>query len=262
MKLNVLLAKVETSTPVLRKLISDYKVFFDKKQGEFQGIRKTYSPREGMKDEPSEREFVRVVTTVAEKLDYLEQTAEEHINNVMAVEATNASGRARVELKVGDVSFGMLSSLELMKLKSILEKEGLEPMYATMPVRSDSIIWEPTTDETYTDRDIYETEKTSGIRRSIVKTSYILEDPNIKNMTDSSRYQPVTATRDVPIELGDYTLQKFSGETTHRYRAGVLARRSKLIEAINAALKEANDVEKVNSEFTAKALFDYLHAAK
>jgi hypothetical protein len=259
LKLNTLLAKVESSTPVFRKLITDYKTFFEKKQGEFQGVRKTYTAKDGMKDEPSERQFVRVITTVDEKLQYLEKTATDHLNNVMAIEATNASGVAKVELIVEDISFGKLSSLELMKLKSIIEKEGLEPMYAALPVRSDSVIWNFTTDEMYIDRVIFETQKQSGVKRSIEKEEYILEDPNLKNMTDISRYTPVKSVRNIPIDLGDYTLQHFSGEETHRYRAGILARRSKLLEAINAALKEANDVQIVKSEFEASKLFAYLH---
>lgn len=258
-KLNKLLALVESSTPVFRKLIAEYKSFFEKKQGEFKGIRKTYAPREGTKDEPSMHQFTRVVTTVPEKLRYLEKIGAEHIDQVMSVEATNAAG-AKVELKVGDFSFGLMSALELMKLRSILEKEGLNDMYAVMPVRSDAEIWDPTTDLMYTGRDVWETPLQKGESKTIEKEEYILEDPNLKNMTDTSRYTPVKSVRSTIVTLGDYTLQSFSGETTHTYRAGVLAKRSALIKAIEGALKEANDVAVVKSEFTGARLFEYLHA--
>jgi hypothetical protein len=260
MKLNVLLAKVESSTPIFRKLIAEYKKFFEKEQGQFQGIRKTYDSKDGMVDIPGERQFTKIVTTVKEKLDYLETTAADHLNNIMSVEATNASGVARVSLTVDGTNFGVLSTLELMKLKSIIEKEGLEAMYSVMPVRSDSEIWTPTNEEMYADREVFEGTKMEGTRKSNMKTEYILEDPNLKNMTDTSRYTPVKSVKDNIIDLGDYSLQKFSGETTHRFRANVLAKRSKLLEAINAALKEANDVATVQSEFTAQKLFNYLHA--
>lgn len=259
-KLNKLLALIESSTPVFRKLIQEYKAFFSGKQGEFQGIRKEYFPKDGTADLPSERQFKKVVTTVREKLDYLEENSINHLDNVMNMEATNASGTAKAELKVGNVSFGVLSSLELMKLKSILEKEGLEAMYSVMPVRSDAEIWTPTTDEMYAGRDIYETARLTGVKKSLMKTEYILEDPNLKNMTDTSRYSPVKSVKDTVVDLGDYTLQGFSGETTHRHRANVLSRRSALLEAINGALKEANDAVVVESEFSAQQLFDYLHA--
>lgn len=262
-KLNKILGVVESSTSVFRKLIADYKTFFEKKQGEFQGTKKTYTPREGTKDEPSMRQNKLVVTTVKEKLEYLEDNAINHIDNVLNIEATNASGTAKAELKVPygniEISFGNLSTLELMKLKSILEKEGLEAMYACIPVRSDSEIWNLTTNEMYQDREIYETPLVSGVNKSMDKEEYILEDLNLKHMTDTSRYTPVKSVRNKILELGDYTLQHFSGEATHRYRAGVLARRSELLKAISGAIKEANDVPVVESEFSAQRLFNYLH---
>lgn len=267
LKLNKLLALVEASTPMFRKLIAEYKGFFEKKQGDFQGVRKEYFPKDGMADLPSERQFKRVVTTVAEKLQYFEDNSVEHLNNIMNVEATNASGGARVELKVGEFSFGSLSTLELMKLKSILEKEGLEPMYAVMPVRSDAEIWEPAEDELYVGRDIYETARLSGTKKTVAKAEYILEDPNVIKMIerggiDVSRYTPVKSVKDTVVDLGDYTLQHFSGETTQRYRASVLARRSELKRAIDGALKEANDVAVVRSGFDAKQFFVYLHGVE
>lgn len=259
LKLNTLLAKVEHSTSVFKKLISEHTQFFSKKQGEFKGVKKTYVPREGMIDVPSERQFSAVVTTVAEKLDYLEQNSTEHLKNVMNIEATNASGNAKAELKVGEVSFGTYSTLELMKLKSILEKEGLEAMYTAMPTRSDAEIWNPTTDDLYKDRDIYENKKQEGIARTTEKTEYILEDPNIRHLTNPSNYTPKTSIRTIPIEIGEYTLQHFSGETTHRKRAGMLKRRSDLVEAITVAIKEANDAQVVESQFDPMKFFSYLH---
>lgn len=195
LKLNKLLALVESSTPMFRKLIAEYKSFFEKKQGEFQGIRKTYTPREGVKDEPSMRQFKQVVTTVKEKLDYLEENSINHINGLMNIEATNASGVAKAELKVPgpngiEVSFGRLSTLELMKLKSILEKEGLESMYASIPVKSDSELWYACTDPMYAGRDISMSPMSSGVNRTIEKEEYILMDPNLKNMADTSKYTP------------------------------------------------------------------------
>lgn len=258
MKLNTLLGVTEHSTSVFRKLIKEYTHFFDKKQGEFKGIRKTYTPREGTRDEPGERQFIAVVTTVDEKLDYLVDNSVKHLENVMNIEATNASG-AKVELKLGDISFGMLSTLELMRLKSILEKEGLEEMYSNMPVRSDAEVWTSSIDELYADREIYETRKIDGVKKSLLKQEYIMEDPNLKNMSDHSRYTPVKSSKDIVIDLGDYTLQYFSGETTHRKRAAILKRRSDMVEAITAAIKEANDKEVVKSELDPKKLFTYLH---
>lgn len=264
LKMNTLLAKAEHSVSVFKKLISEYTQFFKNKQGEFQGVRKTYDPRPNTEDEPSRRAMVRVVTTVDEKLKWLEATSAEAINQMFSIEATNASGNCKAELKVGNISFGLLSSNELMRLKSLLSSEGIEQMYANLPVRDDSKDWTLTTDSSYQninrDRQVWETEKISGVAKSIVKREYILEDTNVRNNeVAAARYVPQKGVRDEILEKGDYTSQHFSGEATHEFRAEILRRRSQLLEAVIEALKVANEGESVESQMTAGKLFGFLH---
>lgn len=259
MKLNVLLAKTDHSESQFKKLFSDTVAFFKGKQGEFRGIKKTYAPRPETIDLPTERAFIAVVTTVGEKLDYIEETAEEHIDNLFSVEATNASGQATADLIVDGTNWGTLSSLELLRLKSLLEKGGMEDLYANIPVRSDSDIWNVSDDPAYVDRDVYEGPQQSGTKKSITKESYILPDPNVQYLKDTSKYVPVQGVKDTIMELGDYTIQHFSGEYSHRDRAGILGRRSKLLSGVIEALKKANEAESVPSAVTADRLFSYLH---
>lgn len=259
MKQNVLLAKVEHLAPRYRKMITDFTQFFKNKQTDFKGIRKTYSPKEGTIDEPSKRGNVLVVTTVEEKFKWFEEEAAEYIDHLFAVEATNASGTVRAELKVGDVSFGTFSTLELLRLKSLLEAGGLEDMYANIPVRADSETWEPTKEEMYKDRQVYEAPLSKGISKSIVKESYIMTDPNIEKVGGAAKYQPIIGTKDTIVDLGEYTVQHFSGEGTHRERAEILKRRSQLLNSVIETLKIANDQEHVTSAMTSKKLFGFLH---
>lgn len=259
LKMNTLLGKVDHGIGVFKTMTQEYKTFFDKSQGAFKGIRKTYVPREGFADDPSMRQFSKVITTVKEKFDWYEEKAGEFINNTLAIDRTNGQGAMSVDLVVDGQKIATMNVLELMKLKSIITKMGMAEMYSQLPVRSDAEIWAQTDDEMYQGREIFETELSKGIKRSETKTDYILEDPNLKNMTDTSRYNPQRAIKSTIIEVGNYTVQNFSGETTQRYKAGILDRRSKLLEAIEAAIKEANDTIVQYSNMTAQKLFDYLH---
>lgn len=259
MKMNKLLALVDHGASLFKTMTQEYKTFFDKGQSAFKGVRKTYTPREGFADDNSMRQFSKVTTTVEEKLEWYENKAADYINNTLAVDATNSLGANKVELRVDGVLIAKMTVLELMKLKSILTKSGMTEMYSELPVRSDAEIWSLTQDELYVGREVYETELNRGIKRSETKTDYILEDPNLKNMTDTSRYSPQRATKSTIIEVGDYTVQSFSGEATQRYKASILSRRSRLLEAIEGAIKDANDTVTIESEMTAKKLFDYLH---
>lgn len=260
--LPTLLAKVETTATRYRAAIQDYIKFFKDSQGSFRGIKKTYTPRPDTIDEPSERQNKIVVTTVKEKLDWLVENNHEYLQDILNIEATNATGNAKAELLVGNISFGKLSSLELLRLKGFLESSDFEKMYSNLPVRSDSEIWSKSENDMYTNRDIYETPLQSGVKKSTEKISYILEDPNLNNLKNSEAYKPQVAVKTIPIELGDYTIQNFSGEISHRERAEILKRRSELLTAVVVALKEANNIEITKSEFNSKKLFEYLHTGK
>lgn len=257
-KLNVLVALVEAGKKVLTQAKNDYIAFFDKKQGEFKGIRKTYEPKAGFADDPSRRGFERVVTTVKEKMDYYELTYGPHINEMFNLEASNSAGVAKVTLVVDGKDFGTLSTLELLRFKEFLEKD-LIPMYQRLPVRSDKELWTLTSDAEFAGRGIFEKPKLVGIQRTSTKDSKILEDPNLKNLVDKGQYQPQVVEISRIEEIGEYTVQEFSGEISHADRANLLKKASKLLVAIQVAIKEANDVESKQSELTAEKIFEFLH---
>lgn len=263
MKLNVLLAKTEHAAASFKAIVKEYTGFFKGHQGAFQGIKKTYTPKEGTADIPDMRGEKRIQTTVNEKLDFFKLTQSAYIDNLFSFEATNASGVAKAELIVEGRSFGKLTSLELMRLKTLLQSSELETMYAAIPVRSDAEIWSESDEEHYKERKgIFATPLQSGKKNSIMKENYILPDPNVQYLKDTSKYQPVVGTKDTLLELGEYTLQNFSGEYSQFQRAEILRRRSVLLNAVIAALKEANDVEVVSSEVTSEKLFGYLHTGE
>ena len=259
MKLNVLLAKVEQIASSYAMMLKNYFVFFKNEQGQFVGVHKTHVPREGYFEDASKVANVQVVTTVGEKFDWFEEQAKPYIKGLLDIDNTNASSGVRVELKVGDVSFGMLSAAELMRLKAILSNPDLERMYAVIPVRSDRELWKPTTAEQYVGREIFETEISRGVTKTTEKTTYILDDPNIGRLKDQSGYKPVTTIRDKMVETGDYTSQNFSGEWTQRQKAELLKRRSQLLTAVVEALKVVNDTPVIESSFDVDIFFRYMH---
>lgn len=259
LKLNVLLAKSKHSTKTFAAMLGNYTTFFKDKQGAFRGETKTYTANPDTVDIPAKRGNVSVQTTVGEKLRYfIENAGALNVSNLLNIEATNASGTATARLVVGDTDFGELSSLELMRLKGIVEQ--LKPMYENLPVYSDAEQWDPTDAEQYKDRKgILQGPELKGTERTTVKTPYILEDPNVEKLKDTSKYMPVQASRDTVQELGNWTFQKFTGEISQRQKAAILAHRSQLEEAITSALEQCNAVDVVTSNFDANQLFSFLH---
>lgn len=261
MKLNVLLAVTDSLRGKYKRMVEDFTKFFKGSQGAFLGEKSTYVPKEGMVDDPSKRRYSKVVTTVDEKLDWFLNESKEFIDSLFSVEKTNALGLASAELVVDGKSWGIFSSLELLRLKSLLESGDMgsfENMISEIPVRADSVIWNKTTAEEYQGREIFETPLVSGSTKTTVKEEYILEDPNLVRLGSQVSYSPKTSVRTTVVDTGDYTNQNFSGQWSHRQRAGVLKRRGDLLTAIIAALKECNNCEVVKSDLTANKIFDYL----
>lgn len=261
-KLNTLLAKTDHLASSFKKGISEYIIFFKNNQSSFKGEKRTYTPKDGTIDIPSKRSNVVITTTVDEKLQYLVESSKDYINALFSQEKTNASGVAKATLIVDEINFGEYTSLELLRLKNILENGDFENLYKTIPVRSDSEIWNESKNEMYVSRKgIFETEQVKGVEKSTTKEQYILPDPNVTK-DNGAKYTPQVASKDTIIELGDYTHQRFTGEYTHRQRAEILQRRTKLLTAVVEALKVSNDVEALESDLTANKLFGYLHNGK
>lgn len=254
------LAKTESLQGSFKKLLVDTGKFFDKSQGAFKGVKKTYTAMADTIDQPNYRGNTRVITTVDEKLSYVIETASEYLNAVFDLEKTNSTGVAKAMLIVDDVEFGELSSLELLRLRGILESQELLNMYSNIPVREETKVWNKSDNAEYADRNIWEDDILKGQATTTEKEAYILVDPNTD--AGSPNYKAQVAQKETKKILGEYTAQNFSGEFTHTERAHILGRISKLKTAVNIALKEANDCELSKSNMTGTKIFNYLHSGK
>ena len=255
-KLNIALAKTDALSHSFLNMLNDFTRFFHKSQGAFIGEKRTYQPKPDTIDEPNKRGNVLVQTTVNEKLDWFINNAADYIKSLFDQEKTNSSGNATAELVVGGKSWGIFTSLELLRLKSIVSNATLTQMLSFIPVRSDSEEWDPTDDDMYGDRKIMETPLVKGVNITTTKEDYILKDPNVSK--DSPNYNAVVAQRTTTMELGDYTYQRFSGQWSQRERANTLARKNELLVAVIAALKVCNEAEIVESTLTANQIFGYI----
>lgn len=257
-KLKLVLALTQDAASRFQALLTDYSKFFNKDQGAFLGMKNTYQAKDEAVDDPSKRGYTRVITTVPEKLDYFIKSTKDYIQNVLTKERTNGLGFAKAELIVDGESWGEFTSNELLCLKSIVEKTDLSQMIKSIPVRTETDLWSPTTAAEYAGRRIFEKPLVTQNVKTLFKESYILEDKNLDKLKAGQDYKPQIATKDTPIELGTQTRQEFSGQWTHTERAETLDRLTKLKGAITTALEIANDVEVEESKLTSEKLFGYI----
>jgi len=254
-KLSVALALRERSEKEFKNMVDDMFTKFKTKQTLFKGERKTYIAKEGYLDEPSKRNFVNVASTVSEQLEWMNNNSKNYLNTVFNIEKTNASGTVKGSLVVEGTKVGEYSSLELLRLKSILEGK-LRDLYKEIPVRSEQAIWTLAEEEAFRAKGIFSTALETGDAKTTIKEQYILPDPH----PDKNR-QPMVADKSTQVLIGTYTTQQFSGEFSMYQRAELLVRYEKMLQATITALEEANNAEIISSDLGDK-VFNYLHAGK
>lgn len=260
MKTNVLLAKNKHDKESFLAMLRDYTLFFKNKQGAFRGEKNTYEGVNGYDTLATRNNQTKVQTTVQEKLDWFEDRYIPYLKDVFRIEATNSGNDVkRVPLIVNGISFGELSAVELMRLKSIITSKELDTMYGSIPVRSDSKIYEDCTDPEYDGRDVAQTPVLKSEERTTEKEEVILKDPNLTPDHLPSNYNAKTTIKNRTVTMALTTHQEFTGEWTQRKRAELLRRKSAIIGAIEVALKEVNDVDFKESNLNVDTLVNFIH---
>jgi len=254
-KLSVLLGLREKVESTFKNMSDDMFEKFKNKGGLFRGQRKTFVAFDGFIDDETKKGYTAVASTVAEQLEWFKTHSADFFRTVLSIERTNAYGAVKANLIVDGEDWGEYSSLELLRLKSILDS-ALRKIIGQLPVRNEAVRWFPTTEDFYTGRSILETELLQGRTKTSVKESYIITDPHYTPDAKTSR-PPQVADKTTQVETGKYTVQDFSGETSIRERAEMLVKLDTVYKAVVEALENANDAEVIESDLGDK-LLNYL----
>lgn len=248
-KLSVALGLREKTEKDNQNMLTDMQEKFKKNQGLFIGFRNTFVPLEGHPDMPENRKSQKVASTVKEQLDWLKVHSKDYLDTVLSIEKTNAQN-VTGELVVRGESWGRYTTLELLRLKGVLDSK-LRAVIQILPVRSESILWSKSTDPMYEGRDIYEDRLDEGFNKTTIKRIEIVNDPHIK---DSPGRAPITQPIDTPVNVGKYTKQNFTGAITLEERAKMEVAYNDLYKGVIAALEEANNTQLVESDLGDKVL--------
>lgn len=241
--LSVALGLRDRLSKTMSNMFSDMIQKFTNKQAMFRGQRRTYVPEDGFADDPSKRGYTHVESTMEEQLKWFKEHSREYFKNTLSIEKTNSTGIV-VELQVGDEVWGKYSTLELLRLKSILDGQ-MKHFISEMPTRKESQIWTRTSDPNYAGRNVFETELLQGYSKTTLKRTEIVSDPHIK---DSPTRPPVTQQIETQVNIGKYTTQDFSGEMSIREKADILVKMEKVYQGVVRALEKANGAKVEESD--------------
>ena len=155
-KLNVLLAKTDQLSAVMKKNLTESIAIFRGKQGHFKGEKTVYKERAAEFANPSNNIDKPVNSTVREWFDYTFKIAADYLKAKLDQEATNCSGTAKARLVIEGKDFGELTTGELMALKGFFEQQALRDMFEAAPTVSLTENWKPSTNVEYERRGILE----------------------------------------------------------------------------------------------------------
>lgn len=247
-KQSVLLGLRDKTEKNYANMLDDMLQKFKNKQTLFKGQRRTYQAFDGFADEPGKRGFTKVSSTVTEQLAWFKTYVKDFFDITFSIEKTNSTG-ITADLVVDGQNWGKFSTLELLRLKSILDGK-IKGMIAELPVRAENQIWDLSKDAIYEGLGVYENPIDVGNAKTTLKDTIIVNDPH----ADKPGRAPVSAEKTTQVDIGKYTSQDFSGELSMLERAQMLVRYDKLYTAVIEALENANNVESTNSELGDKVL--------
>jgi len=244
-QLHQLLAVEQDRRTKANIILTEAMTTFSKKADHFDGIIKTYTPfkEEGTKIPPETKE---IVTTVSDKLKYIQNDTIKSIDAQLSKEETNASGVAIADLKVGDTDLGKFSATSLLALESQLT--NLRNVYKTIPTLDPSRAWRA--------------DKASG-------NGIYITDPEVKFRTEKE-HEPITLAKatdkhaaqvqlvSIDRQVGKYETVYKSGKITPAEKSTLLGRIDDLIDTVKRARAKANQAEVKNVK-VAKKILDFIN---
>lgn len=232
-----------------KSMVADMYAKFKNNQGIFSGHRNTYEAFAGFADDDTKRSFKNVESTVADQLNWFKKYTADYFKTVLSIEKTNAQN-VQAELKVDGVSWGKYTTLELLRLKGIIDGQ-MNAMIHEMPVRSDKYLWHKSEQAEFASRGIWETDITSSNAATTRKDTIIIKDPHIDVAPNRA---PMTKEVSERVDIGKETKQLFSGAITELERAEYVVRLNAVRLGIIEALEAANGVDASESDLGDKFL--------
>lgn len=247
--LHELLAVEKDAKDVFAKIIEETLKTFNQRSGHFVETRKTYSPfNDEDKDRPDE-EFVPMVTTVKQKLDY----AQDAIVRFMDIELQKerANQKASSDLIVEKPDGTMETLIEkapvtfLVQMETTLER--IRKVYEEIPTLDPAKVWsEDDTREGVWKSDVVERVRSKKIPTVITKAE----------ATDKFQAQTEIVQTDVPV--GKWIQTFACGGFSPKQKSQILARIDRLMAGIKIARAKANAQEVDNSRI-GNVIFKYIN---
>lgn len=244
-KLHELLAVEGDLAATSKKLSDEAKVTFEKRADHFMGLATTVTMLDAARQGENTAEEKAMVSTVADKLNYLTKPVVKHFDAVLQKDSANQEATA--DLVVDGATLGEnLPATFLLGLENHLKR--LRPIYEAIPTLKPGLDWKK--DENL-GANVYKAPSQTSFRTEKVVGYQVLYE----------------ATKEHPAQIKDWTEDKpigrverteTSGMLSPADKAAILGRIDTLLRAVKRARQRANGQE-VQDRHIGAALFGFIH---
>ena len=215
---------------------------FTGKQAFFKSKHRTYKPRydDGYQYPPEAQEMV---TTVAAKLEYVQEHLTKTIDALFQKEHTNVVAKA--DLKIGETVLTDVPATALLNLENRLKE--IRKLYRSIPCLPPGQLWNKDLDTP----NVYRAAPVTTVKTKKTTVPIVLSPA-----TKEHPAQIKSVDEDIPI--GEWEAIEREGSWTALEKSQKLGRIDELIETVKTARQEANSVNVVKAH-VGKVLFDYIN---
>jgi len=247
-KLHEVLAVLSDLEGAAKKMREEAVVTFTKKGNHFLGAHKTLKMFDENRQQESDgaEEHKALVTTVSDKLDYVQQSQVRYLDALLQMEGTNQNARADLIID-GNVIVADLPATFLLGLESRLK--ALRAVFETIPTLDPTYEW---IDDSEAGEHIYKTKHpvTAQKQEKAVKHQ-VLVQPTKEHPAQIEKWNE-------NIVVGTYTTKLWSGMISPGQKSDYLERVDTLIKAAKQARQRANTTEVIKHNNIGNTLFDFI----
>lgn len=249
-KLHQLLAIESDAKNTMVKILNEGRKTFSQRSGHFNEERKTYQPVDEKDQDRPEGLHTPMVTTVAEKLNYLEKPVKKAFDVLLQKEQANQKAVANIEVEKGDGS--KITLVENVPVTVLVQLEkwlhDLRNTYNTIPTLDPSKEWviDDTSEHIW---------KASPVKTQ--RTKKMNETITLHPGTD--KHPPQVQLVQVDKLVGYWTTEVKSGALSPKQKSRLLGKIDALITGVKIARAKANDIEHNNAQM-GEAFFQFINS--
>lgn len=190
-------------------------------------------------ERPSDNVDRKITKFLPVELASLIKTVAEAWEADISIEHSTWNGE-KIEVSVGEKSFGMFTATEIMRTLNLLRSKNLVSLIEAIPVRKMESTWRKSNVDGFQGNGIKMDQQVTVKQTTTAKEEYILKDENAPHLKPGVKYTPVKSTKTSTFETSQRTTQNFTTCMSVEEKDAVRNSYVEVVNAFETALQQIN----------------------